>query len=106
MSRTKNLINLLDACEKNELDKVVKAYLKYEYNFNKIVFTDKKDDKGLDIRVFDFGAKKIQFQVTTQKSKSKQEKTSFDHKIIEDLKKAKENFVDFNFSNKLIFFLF
>jgi len=104
MSRTKNLITLLDACEKTEFDLVVKAYLKHEFNYDKIVFTDKKDDKGLDVRVFDFNAKKIQYQITTQKSKSKQEKLSFDIKIKADLEKAKDNFKNYNFSNKLIFF--
>jgi hypothetical protein len=103
MSRTKNLIQLIESTDKPEFDKVVKAYLKSEYEYKKIVFTDGKDDIGLDIKVFDFKGQKIQFQLTTQKSKTQSEFNSFKKKLIEDLVKAKENFTNYKYSNKLIF---
>lgn len=104
MSRTKNLINLLDACEKPEFDAVVKTYLKEEYGFKKIVFTDGKNDGGIDIKVFDFNDQHVQYQLTTQKSKTSQELRAFERKIIEDIEKAKKNTESHKFSNKLIFF--
>lgn len=104
MSRTKNLINLLDACEKAEFDEVVKAYLKEEFNFKKIVFTDGKNDGGIDIKVFDFNGQGIQYQLTTQKSKTPQEQKAFEKKVFEDVEKAKKNTESHKFSNKLIFF--
>ena len=59
MSRTKNLIQLLDATEKKEFDLVVKSYLKSEYDFSKIVFTDGVNDTGLDIKVFDYNGQNL-----------------------------------------------
>jgi hypothetical protein len=104
MSKTKNLVQLLDSTEKSEFDKVVKAYLKAEYDFNKIVFTDGINDTGLDIKVFDYKGQSLQFQLTTQKSKTKAELNAFEKKLIEDLEKAKENHTNYKYSNKLIFF--
>jgi hypothetical protein len=104
MSRTKNLIQLLDATEKKEFDLVVKSYLKIEYDYSKIVFTDGVNDTGLDIKVFDYNGKKVQFQLTTQKSKTKAELKSFEKKMFDDFEKAKENFTNYKYSNKLIFF--
>jgi len=104
MSRTKNLIQLLDATEKKEFDLVVKSYLKSEYDYSKIVFTDGVNDTGLDIKVFDYNGQKVQFQLTTQKSKTKAELKSFEKKMFEDFEKARENFTNYKYSNKLIFF--
>lgn len=104
MSKVKQLISLLDSLEKREFDVIVKTYLKKEYSYNSIVFTDGKDDTGIDIKVFDFDGEKVQYQLTTQKSSSKSELASFNKKILEDLEKAKINFQDYGFKDKLIFF--
>lgn len=104
MSKTNQLIILLEALEKKEFDKIVKIYLEKEFDFKKIVFTDGKDDIGLDIRVFDFGQKKIQYQLTVQKSSSSHQMNALIKKIIEDLEKAKINHEEYGFDNKLLFF--
>lgn len=104
MSRTKILIQLIECLEKPEFDEVVKTYLKEEYGFERIVNTDGKDDTGIDIKVFDFQKEKLQFQLTTQKSKTQVEKRSFDKKLKEDLEKAKTNNQEYGFGNKLFFF--
>lgn len=104
MSRTKNLTQLLESTEKKEFDLVVKAYLKDEYDYSKIVFTDGVSDTGLDIKVFDFKGQTIQFQLTTQKSKTSAELKSFENKMIKDFVKAQENHQTYKYSNKLIYF--
>lgn len=104
MSRTKNLIQLIECLEKPEFDELVKTYLKEEYGFERVVNTDGKDDTGIDIKVFDYLKEKLQFQLTTQKSKTQSEKNAFDKKLREDLEKAKINYREFGFSNKLFFF--
>jgi len=104
MSKTKQLISLLDSLEKKEFDKIVKIYLKKEYDFKKIVATDGKDDIGLDIKVFDFEGQKIQYQLTTQKSSNNAEMNAFILKVTEDLNKAKTNNIEYGFKDKLIFF--
>ncbi len=104
MSKTKHLIILLDSLEKREFDKIVKIYLQNLYGYERITFTDGKDDMGIDIKVFDFKGQNIQFQLTTQKSNTTGEMYSFTKKVKEDLAKAKLNFTDFNYKDKLIFF--
>lgn len=104
MSQKKLLVNLINALEKHEFDKVVKIYLKEIHDFKRIVNTDGKDDVGLDIKIFSLNGIKIQFQLTTQKSATKQEKYQFDKKIKEDLTKAKLNHDKYDYSDKLIFF--
>ncbi|PKG42625.1 hypothetical protein, partial [Psychroflexus sp. MES1-P1E] len=104
MSKTNQLILLLDSLDKKEFDKIVKIYLQKEYDFKKVVFTDGKDDVGLDIRVFDFEGQNIQYQLTVQKSKSQSEMYSFTKKVIEDIEKAKINVTEFGSKDKLIFF--
>ena len=104
MSKTKQLITLLDSLEKREFDKIVKIYLKKEYDYEKVVLTDGKDDIGLDIKVFDYEGQKIQFQLTTQKSATTAEMSSFSKKVTEDLVKAKLNVAEYGYKDKLIFF--
>lgn len=104
MSKTNQLVNLLESLEKREFDKIVKIYLEKEFDFKKIILTDGKDDIGLDIRVFDLGQKKIQYQLTVQKSSTTSQMNSLIKKILEDLEKAKLNVDDYEFENKLIFF--
>lgn len=104
MSRTKSLILLFEDLEKAEFDRVVKEYLKIEYQYKSIVFTDGVNDTGIDIKVFDYKANKIQFQLTVQKSKTTQERIFFDKKITDDFRKAKENHDLYGYSNKLLFF--
>jgi len=104
MSRKKLLIKLIDSSEKNEFDKIVKTYLKEVYGFERIVVTDGKDDLGIDIRVFDYGQSKIQYQLTIQKNNTSQEKNKLSSKLFEDVKKAKRNVEDYNYSNNLYFF--
>lgn len=104
MSRVKSLINILDSAEKPEFDKVVKVYLNEIYNYKRIVITDGKDDAGIDIKVFDLGGQSMQYQLTTQKSKTQQEKKQFENKLKEDLVKAKENHENFEYSATLFFF--
>lgn len=103
MSRVKQLIQIINGCEKNEFDKIVKSYLKNIYDFERIVVTDGKDDTGIDIKVFDFGGLKNQYQMTVQKSGTPQEKSQLKGKIFEDVLKAKEN-IQYGYSNNLYFF--
>lgn len=77
MSRSKNIVKILNACEKHEFDKVVKTYLREIYGYKRIVLTDGKDDTGLDLKVFDFGESTHQFQMTIQKSETTSELSSF-----------------------------
>ena len=42
MSRKKNLVQIIAACEKTEFDKIVKVYLQEVYGFHRIVQTDGK----------------------------------------------------------------
>lgn len=104
MSKANQLILLLDSLDKKEFDKIVKIYLQKEYGFKKVVFTDGKDDIGLDIRVFDFEGQNIQYQLTVQKSKTTSESNSFSKKLIDDVVKAKINVSEFGSKDKLIFF--
>lgn len=104
MSRTKHLISLLESSEKTEFDKVVKIYLQELYGFHQIIFTDGKDDIGLDLKVFDVDGKNYQYQLTTQKSKTVKEKFSFEQKLKEDLVKANVNYKNYGYSNTLFFF--
>lgn len=97
MSQTNFLIDSLVACEKHEFDKVVKVYLKEVYDFKRVGITDGTDDTGIDLRVFDHGSEKIQYQLTIQKSAIKS-------KILSDLEKAEENHRNYNFSKNLFFF--
>ena len=77
MSRKKSLIQMIEACEKSDFDKIVKTYLSEIYSYKRIVQTDGKDDCGLDVKVFDFSNQKIQYQMTVQKSESKKRKRCF-----------------------------
>ncbi len=104
MSRIKNLINILDSAEKTEFDKIVKVYLNEIYNYKRIVITDGKDDAGIDIKVFDLAGQSMQYQLTTQKSKTQQEKRQFEQKLKQDLEKAQGNYKNFSYSNTLFFF--
>ena len=104
MSREKNLIQIINACEKHEFDKVVKAYLKEIYGFERIVQTDGKDDCGLDLMVFDWNAQKIQYQMTIQKSGTDSEKRGLKKKLFEDVDKAINNVNNNGYSNSLYFF--
>lgn len=104
MSRRKNLIQMLAACEKPDFDKVVRAYLKDVYSYQRIVQTDGKDDCGLDVKVFDFSDSKIQYQMTIQKSSTSAEMNSLCNKIFKDVAKAKNNTVEYGWSNNLKFF--
>ncbi|MBN1184971.1 MAG: hypothetical protein JXB49_21985 [Bacteroidales bacterium] len=104
MSRKKLLINLIEAVEKPEFDKIVKTYLKELYNYKRIVNTDGPNDTGIDIKVFDTDAKRMQYQLTTQKSKTETEKKAFTKKLKEDLTKAKENSDEFGYTNNLFYF--
>ena len=104
MSRRKNLIQMLAACEKSDFDKVVRAYLKDVYSYQRIVQTDGKDDCGLDVKVFDFSDNKIQYQMTIQRSSTPTEMSALSKKIFEDVAKAKTNTAEYGWSNNLKFF--
>lgn len=104
MSRRKNLVQIIAACEKSEFDKIVKVYLQEVYGFHRIVQTDGKNDCGIDIKVFDNSDRKIQYQLTIQKSSTTQEKTLLKNKIFEDVAKAEENSKEYGWSNNLLFF--
>lgn len=104
MSSTKSLIHFIEALDKKEFDQLVKLYLEKVYNYKSIIITDGKDDVGLDIRIFDLRAKKMQYQLTTQKSNTTAEKNSLKRKIIEDLEKAQLNHEAYSFENQLYFF--
>lgn len=104
MSRKKSLIQIVAACEKSEFDKIVRVYLQEVYNFHRIVQTDGKDDCGIDIKVFDYSERKIQYQLTIQKSNTSQEKLLLKKKIFEDVAKAKENSEEYGWGNNLLYF--
>lgn len=104
MSRTKSLIQMINACEKHEFDKIVKAYLKDIFGYERIVLTDGKDDLGLDLKAFDFSGQKLQFQITVQKSDTPQHKAQLKEKINEDIAKAHRNTIEYGYSNVLYFF--
>ncbi|MBB3837949.1 hypothetical protein FHS57_001946 [Runella defluvii] len=104
MSQKKLLLNSLVACEKYEFDKIIKIYLKEVYNYQKIILTDGKDDTGIDMKVFDSGIEKVQFQLTVQKSETQREKTKFEIKLFEDVAKARLNNAKYGYSNSLFFF--
>ena len=104
MGRIKQLIQIINASEKNEFDKIVKSYLKNIYGYERIVVTDGKDDTGIDIKVFDVGGKSYQYQMTIQKSETPQQKSQLKTKIFEDVKKAHINAQEYGYSNHLYFF--
>lgn len=104
MSRKKNLVQIIAACEKTEFDKIVKVYLQEVYGFHRIVQTDGKNDCGIDIKVFDNAGRKIQYQLTIQKSSTPQEKAQLKNKIFEDVAKAEENSKEYGWSNNLLYF--
>ena len=104
MSRVKQLIQIINACEKNEFDIIVKSYLKNIYGYERVVVTDGKDDTGIDIKVFDIGSEKNQYQMTIQKSENTQQKSQLKTKIFEDVAKAKINAEEYGYSNRLYFF--
>ncbi len=104
MGRVKQLTQIINASEKYEFDKIVKSYLKNIYGYERIVVTDGKDDAGLDIRVFDIGAEKIQYQMTTQKSETTQQNSQLKTKIFEDIQKSSVNAKEYGYSNNLYFF--
>ncbi|MCK9331485.1 MAG: hypothetical protein M0Q94_16585 [Candidatus Cloacimonetes bacterium] len=104
MSRVKNLINILESTEKHEFDKIVKTYLKEIYNYIRIIITDGKDDTGIDIKVFDLNGQNVQYQLTTQKSNTAQEKKQLEYKIFDDFKKAKDNNDNHGYSSNLFYF--
>lgn len=104
MSRVKQLIQIINACEKNEFDIIVKSYLKNVYGYERVVVTDGKDDTGIDIKVFDIGSEKNQYQMTIQKSENTQQKSQLKTKIFEDVSKAKINAEEYGYSNRLYFF--
>lgn len=104
MSRVKSLVQMLQACEKYDFDKVVKSYLKEIYNFDRVVITDGKNDTGIDIKVFDIGTQKIQYQMTVQKSDNASRAAQLKIKIFEDVAKAKDNADNYGWSENLYFF--
>jgi hypothetical protein len=104
MSLSKQLTILIESLEKREFDKIVKIYLQKEYNYKSIVFTDGKNDTGIDVKVFDFESQNIQYQLTTQRSTTKSEQSSFEKKLLEDLEKARINTIEYNYKDKLIYF--
>lgn len=95
---------MLEACEKYDFDKVIKSYLKEIYDFDRVVITDGKNDIGIDIKVFDIGAQKIQYQMTVQKSDNPSRAAQLKTKIFEDVAKAKNNADNHDWSNILYFF--
>jgi len=74
MSVTKHLTQLIESLEKREFDEIVKIYLEEEYAFKKIVFTDGKNDGGIDIKVFDFNNEKIRTSLQHKNLTQKQKK--------------------------------
>lgn len=104
MSRVKQFIQIINACEKKEFDIIVKSYLKNIYGYERVVVTDGKDDTGIDLKVFDFGGQKNQYQMTIQKSGTPRERSQLRTKIFEDVEKAKINNTDYGYSNNLYFF--
>jgi hypothetical protein len=104
MSRIENFIDIIESAEKHEFDLIVKAYLKEVYNYNRVILTDGKNDTGIDIKVFDLKGQSIQYQLTTQKSRTVQEKKQLEYKMLEDFQKAKENYEHFGYSSNLFYF--
>lgn len=104
MSENKGLIQMLAQCEKSEFDDVVKSYLKAIYKTKTLVVTDGKNDGGLDVKVMDMPLKKLQFQMTIQKSSTANERKNLEAKILADVAKAQKNVENYGYSDRLEFF--
>ena len=104
MSKVKMLNQAIEACTKEEFDEIVKTYLRVVYDNQHIVVTDGNNDTGIDIKVCDYGASKVQYQLTTQKSSSPSERQAFVNKIKADIAKAKENAANYGWEPELHFF--
>lgn len=104
MSENKGLIQMLAQCEKSEFDEVVKSYLKAIYKTKTLVITDGKNDGGLDVKVMDMPLKKLQFQMTVQKSSTAQERKKLEEKMLADVAKAQRNVENYGYSDRLEFF--
>lgn len=104
MSENKGLIQMLAQCEKSEFDEVVKSYLKAIYKTKTLVITDGKNDGGLDVKVMDMPLKKLQFQMTVQKSSTAQERKKLEEKMLADVAKAQKNVENYGYSDRLEFF--
>lgn len=98
------LIQAIEACTKEEFDRIVTTFISVVYGNQHIVVTDGKDDTGIDIKVFDYGASKVQYQLTTQKSSSPNERLTFDKKIKADIAKAQDNAANYGWVPELHFF--
>lgn len=104
MSTTNYLIDTIKTAEKHEFDEIVTVFLREIYGFKRIIHTDGPYDTGIDIKVLDIAGTKNQYQLTIQKYDSLAEKNAFEKKLLEDLKKAKKNFEENNYTNVLYFF--
>lgn len=104
MSENKGLIQMLSQCEKQEFDEIVKCLLKSVYKIQSLVLTDGKNDGGLDIKILELPMKKMQIQMTIQKSSTSQERYCLEKKIMSDVAKAHDNVDKFNYSDRLDFF--
>lgn len=104
MSENKGLIQMLAQCEKHEFDEVVKSFLKSVYKVQSLVLTDGKSDGGLDIKILELPMKKMQIQMTVQKSSNAQERKKLEKKIIADVINAQNNASKYGYGDRLEFF--
>ena len=104
MSENKGLIQMLAQCEKHEFDEVVKSFLKSVYKIKSLVLTDGKADGGLDIKILDMPMKKLQIQMTIQKSSNAHERKNLEKKIMADVVKAQNNVKNYGYGERLEFF--
>ncbi|MDD4157733.1 MAG: hypothetical protein PHY08_14310 [Candidatus Cloacimonetes bacterium] len=90
--------NLITALSPDNFKFFVKHYLMDYWKTNEVNITDGPWDGGIDASlVKDNVEKKINIQITVQ--------DNYEKKLLDDLKKSKENVENYNYQNKLDFFI-
>lgn len=98
------LSQIIRSCSKEEFDQLVKAYLRIVLLCKEVIISDGPGDGGIDIRVFDDGERKRQYQLTIQKCEGAQKMKELENKVMADCKKASENHSYLGYERELKFF--
>lgn len=98
------LSQIIRSCSKEEFDQLVKAYLRIVLLWKEVINSDGPGDGGIDIRVFDDGGRKRQYQLTIQKCDGTQKMKELENKVLADCKKASENHLKLGYERELRFY--